>query len=52
VKAQAWYGELTERGLCARSRAGGRSPAEDEQGHAEGCHRLEAAVAERLAQGD
>ena len=30
----------------------GRSPAEDEQGHAEGCHRLAAAVAEWLAQGD
>ena len=28
-----------------------RSPAEDEQGHAEGCHRLAAAVAEWLAQG-
>ena len=31
---------------------GGRSPAEDEQGHAEGCQRLAAAVAEWLAQGD
>ena len=31
---------------------GGRSPAEDEQGHAEGCHRLAAAVAEWLAQRD
>jgi len=31
---------------------GGRSPAEDEQGHAEGCHRLAAAVTEWLAQGD
>jgi hypothetical protein len=31
---------------------GGRSPAEDEQGHAAGCHRLAAAVAEWLAQGD
>ena len=30
----------------------GRSPAEDEQGHAEGCHRLAAAVAQWLAQGD
>jgi hypothetical protein len=30
---------------------GGRSPAEDEQGHAEGCSRLAAAVAEWLAQG-
>jgi hypothetical protein len=31
---------------------GGRSPAEGEQGHAEGCHRLAAAIAEWLAQGD
>ena len=31
---------------------GGRSPAEDEHGHAEGCHRLAAAVAQWLAQGD
>ena len=31
---------------------GERSPVEDEQGHAEGCHRLAAAVAEWLAQGD
>jgi len=31
---------------------GGRSPAEDEQGHAEGCHRLAAAVAYWLTQGD
>jgi hypothetical protein len=31
---------------------GGRSPAEDEQGHAEGCSRLAVAMAERLAQGD
>jgi hypothetical protein len=31
---------------------GGRSPAGDEQGHAEGCHRLAAAVAQWLAQGD
>jgi hypothetical protein len=30
---------------------GGRSPAEGEQGHAEGCHRLAAAVAQWLAQG-
>ena len=30
---------------------GERSPAEDEQGHAEGCHRLAAAVAEWLTQG-
>jgi hypothetical protein len=30
---------------------GGRSPAEDERGHAEGCHRLAAAVAEWPAQG-
>jgi hypothetical protein len=29
---------------------GGRSPAEDEQGHAKGCHRLAAAVAQWLAQ--
>jgi hypothetical protein len=29
----------------------GRSPAGDEQGHAEGCHRLAAAVAEWLTQG-
>jgi hypothetical protein len=33
-------------------RPGGRSPAEDEQGHAEGCHRLAAVVAEWLAQRD
>jgi hypothetical protein len=32
-------------------RPGGRSPAEDEQGHAEGCQRLAAAVAEWLAEG-
>jgi hypothetical protein len=31
---------------------GGRRPAEDEQGHAEGCHRLAAAVTEWLAQSD
>ncbi len=31
---------------------GGRSPAGDEQGHAEGCHRLAAAVPEWLAPGD
>jgi hypothetical protein len=31
---------------------GGRSRAGDEQGHAEGCHRLAAAVAAWLAQGD
>jgi hypothetical protein len=30
----------------------GGSPAEDEPGHAEGCQRLAAAVAEWLAQGD
>jgi hypothetical protein len=30
----------------------GRGPAEDGQGHAEGCWRLTAAVAEWLAQGD
>ncbi len=36
---------VSDRGL-------GRSPAEDEQGHAEGCHRLAAAVAEWLAQRD
>jgi hypothetical protein len=30
----------------------GRSPAEDEPGHAEGCQRIAAAVAEWLAQGD
>ena len=30
---------------------GGRSPAEDEQGHAEGCQRLAAAVAQWLAHG-
>jgi hypothetical protein len=31
---------------------GRRSPAEDKQGHAEGCQRLAAAVAKWLAQGD
>ena len=30
---------------------GGRSPAEDEQGHTEGCHRPAAAVAQWLAEG-
>ena len=33
-------------------RPGGRGRAEDEQGHAEGCQRLAAAVTEWLAQGD
>ena len=33
-------------------RPGGRSPAEDEPGHADGCQRLAAAVAAWLAQGD
>ena len=33
-------------------RPGGHSPAEDQQGHAEGCQRLAAAVAEWLAEGD
>jgi hypothetical protein len=32
--------------------SGGRSPAEDEQDHAERCQRLAAAVAQWLAQGD
>ena len=32
--------------------ASGGNPAEDEPGHAEGCQRLAAAVAEWLAQGD
>ena len=38
--------------ISTEAAPGGRSPAEDEQGHAEGCHRLAAAVAEWLAQRD
>jgi hypothetical protein len=38
--------------VVSERRPSGRNPAEDEQGHAEGCQRLAAAVAEWLAQGD